>query len=61
MHRDYEDRLRNAEDETHRLRALLRKTEMKIDSLENDLEQKGRENSQLSVLCDELISGKVRK
>ncbi|CAG7832893.1 unnamed protein product [Allacma fusca] len=60
MHRDYENRLRDSETETHKLRALLRKTEMKIDSLENDLEQKGKENSQLSVLCDELISAAER-
>jgi len=58
MHLDYESKIRDMESENTRLRAQYRKMEMKIKTLENDVEQKARENSQLSTLCDELINGK---
>ncbi|GIY72794.1 transforming acidic coiled-coil-containing protein 1 [Caerostris extrusa] len=38
------------------LRAQLKKAEMKISSLEKDLEQKNKENIQLSSICDDLIA-----
>ncbi|GFU57494.1 transforming acidic coiled-coil-containing protein 1 [Trichonephila clavipes] len=38
------------------LRAQLKKAEMKISSLEKDLEQKNRENTELSSICDDLIA-----
>ncbi|GIY49333.1 transforming acidic coiled-coil-containing protein 1 [Caerostris darwini] len=38
------------------LSAQLKKAEMKISSLEKDLEQKNKENIQLSSICDDLIA-----
>ncbi|GFY46457.1 transforming acidic coiled-coil-containing protein 1 [Trichonephila inaurata madagascariensis] len=38
------------------LRAQLKKAEMKISSLEKDLEQKNRENIELGSICDDLIA-----
>jgi len=44
--------------EIAKLTALLRKAEMRVSSLERSLEQKSRENQELTTICDELI-GKV--
>merc|ERR1739842_105719 len=44
--------------EIAKLTALLRKAEMRVASLERSLEQKTRENQELTTICDELI-GKV--
>merc|ERR1712179_751163 len=44
--------------EIAKLTALLRKAEMRVASLERSLEQKSRENQELTTICDELI-GKV--
>ncbi|XP_054709488.1 transforming acidic coiled-coil-containing protein 3-like isoform X2 [Uloborus diversus] len=38
------------------LRAQLKKAEMKISSLEKDIEQKNKENIELSSICDDLIA-----
>ncbi|KAF8790174.1 Transforming acidic coiled-coil-containing [Argiope bruennichi] len=38
------------------LRAQLKKAEMRISSLEKDLEQKNKENTELSNICDDLIA-----
>ncbi|GFT53568.1 transforming acidic coiled-coil-containing protein 1 [Nephila pilipes] len=38
------------------LRAQLKKAEMRLSSLEKDLEQKNRENTELSSICDDLIA-----
>lgn len=38
------------------LRAHLKKAEMKISGLEKDIEQKNKENLELSNICDDLIS-----
>lgn len=38
------------------LRAQLKKAEMKISSMEKDIEQKNRENAELSSICDDLIA-----
>lgn len=61
MHQNYEGRLKEVELENAKLRVLLRKTEMKVDTLENDVEQKSREVKKLNTLCDELISGKLNE
>merc|ERR1712073_243083 len=42
--------------EIAKLTALLRKSEMRISSLERSVEQKTRENQELTTICDELIS-----
>merc|ERR1719461_279333 len=42
--------------EIAKLTALLRKSEMKIASLERSVEQKTRENQELTTICDELIA-----
>jgi len=59
MYQDYEGKIKELEGENIRLRAQFRKMEMKLDSLENDVEQKAKENAKLSALCDELIHGQV--
>ncbi|XP_041133856.1 transforming acidic coiled-coil-containing protein 3 [Polyodon spathula] len=41
--------------ETAALQATLRREQMKIQSLERSLEQKAKENEELTKLCDELI------
>lgn len=47
------------EQEMARLRAMLRKTELKVISLQESLEQKIKENQELTTICDDLIEGKV--
>ena len=42
--------------EVAKLTALLRKGEMHVASLEREKEQKERENSELSKICDDLIA-----
>merc|ERR1712113_445294 len=42
--------------EIAKLTALLRKSEMRIASLERSVDQKTRENQELTVICDELIA-----
>lgn len=59
MHVDYEVRIKEAEAENAKLRVLVRKTEMKVEKLENDVDQKDREIGKLSSLIDELVSGKM--
>jgi len=44
------------EAETARLTAMLKKTEMKVASLERSVEQKVKENEELTAICDELIA-----
>merc|ERR1712226_709408 len=44
------------ESETARLTAMLKKTEMKVASLERSVEQKVKENEELTAICDELIA-----
>ncbi|KAK6625270.1 hypothetical protein RUM43_005564 [Polyplax serrata] len=44
--------------ETTRLRAQLRKTELKLEAVQDSLDQKIKENQQLTAICDELIEGK---
>ena len=39
-----------------KLNTLLRKSEMGVASLEREVEQKNRENQELTTICDELIS-----
>lgn len=47
---------KTSEAEIAALRAQLKKAEMKIESLENSLEQKTKENVELTNICDELIA-----
>lgn len=35
---------------------MLKKTEMKAASLERSVEQKAKENEELTAICDELIA-----
>jgi len=42
--------------EIAKLQALLKKAEMRVNSLERAVEQKIQENHELTVICDELIS-----
>ena len=42
--------------EIARLTAMLKKTEMKAASLERSVDQKVRENEELTAICDELIA-----
>ena len=35
---------------------MLRRTEMKAKSLEKTVEQKNKENEELSTICDDLIA-----
>ena len=47
---------RNLEAESSRVKAQLKKTEMRLASVEQSLEQKTKENEELTTLCDELIN-----
>lgn len=58
-HIEVERSRQNHEQEMTRLRALLRKTELKVMSLQESLEQKIKENQELTTICDDLIEGKV--
>lgn len=59
MHTSYEGRLKDMEMEASRQRVLIRKADLKVETLQNDVEHKSREISKLSGLCDELINGGV--
>lgn len=47
---------RSQQAETAKLKAMLKKAEVKTSSLEEMLEQKVKENQELASICDELIS-----
>jgi predicted nuclease with TOPRIM domain len=47
---------RSQQIETAKLKAMLKKTEVKSSSLEEMLEQKVKENQELIYICDELIN-----
>ena len=47
---------RSLEGESSRMKAVLKKTEMRLTSVETSLEQKTKENEELTTLCDELIN-----
>ena len=47
---------RTLEAETSRVKAVLKKTEMRLASVEMTLDQKTKENEELTKLCDELIN-----
>jgi len=54
--REIEAVSRSHDAEVARLTAMLKKTEMKVSSLERSVEQKVKENEELTAICDELIS-----
>ena len=54
--REIEAISRSQDAEVARLTAMLKKTEMKVSSLERSVEQKIKENEELTAICDELIS-----
>lgn len=58
-HKEVERLKQTHEIEMTRLRALLRKTELKVISLQESLDQKIKENRELTTICDDLIEGKV--
>lgn len=37
------------------MKAMLKKSEIQINSLQNALERKSKENQELTAICDELI------
>lgn len=43
------------EKEQAKLKALLKKSEIQINSLQNALDRKTKENQELAAICDELI------
>ena len=45
----------NGEGEIARLRALLKKAEMSVTSLEAEIQQKTQENKEMVELCDNLL------
>ena len=47
---------RTLEAESSQVKAQLKKTDMRVASLEIALEQKSKENQELTKLCDELIT-----
>lgn len=47
---------RSHQAEIAKLRAMLKKSEVRVTSLEESLEQKSKENQELTAICDELIS-----
>ncbi|XP_076362172.1 uncharacterized protein LOC143253006 isoform X2 [Tachypleus tridentatus] len=58
---EIENTRKSSEGETAALIAQLKKAEMRISSLERNLEHKTKENTELSNICDELIAkvGKI--
>jgi hypothetical protein len=42
--------------EVAKLKAMLKKSDIRIKSLEESLDQKTKENAELTNICDELIS-----
>ena len=54
--REIENLAKSQDSEMAKLTALLKKTEMKSSSLERTVEQKVKENEELTAICDELIA-----
>jgi len=46
---------KSGEAQIMKLRAMLKKEEMRVKSLEGDVEKKTRENEELTQICDQLI------
>ena len=47
---------RSKSGEISKLQIMLRKAEMKVSTMERTVEQKSRENKELTEICDDLIS-----
>ena len=54
--REIENLSKTQDSEIARLTAMLKKAEMKAVSLERTVEQKNKENEELTTICDELIA-----
>jgi len=54
--REIENLSKSQDTEIARLTAMLKKAEMKAVSLERTVDQKNKENEELTAICDELIS-----
>ena len=54
--REIEHLSKSQDAEIARLTAMLKKAEMKAVSLERTVEQKNKENEELTAICDELIA-----
>lgn len=54
--REIESLSKSQDTEVARLTAMLKKTEMKAVSLERTVDQKAKENEELTAICDELIA-----
>lgn len=54
--REIENMAKTQDAEMARLSAMLKKAEMKVTSLERCVEQKAKENEELTAICDELIA-----
>jgi len=44
--------------DSENMRVRLKKMEMRVATVENDLEQKSLENAQLNKLCDDIINSR---
>ena len=53
---EMENMKRSLEGDSSKLKAVLKKTEMRLRSVETTRDQKTKENEELTKLCDELIS-----
>ena len=47
---------KSRESELAKMHAMLRKAEMRVTTLERVVEQKTKENQELTKICDELIA-----
>jgi transforming acidic coiled-coil-containing protein 2 len=54
--REIDNISRGQEAEIAKLTAMLKKTEMKASSLERTVDQKNKENQELTTICDDLIA-----
>lgn len=54
--REIDNTSRSQDAEIAKLTAMLKKTEMKANSLERTVEQRSRENAELTTICDDLIA-----
>jgi len=54
--REIDNISRSQDAEVAKLTAMLQKTGMKAKSLEKTVEQKNKENEELSTICDDLIA-----
>jgi DNA-binding Xre family transcriptional regulator len=57
MNADHDARMKILDNESFKLKASLRMSELKVQKLENEIEHYAVESNSLQKLCDEMIQG----